>query len=44
MSVSDAIKKRNSIRNYKGDSIPEDLLLRVLEAVISSAERRARIR
>ena len=33
MSVLDAIKKRSSIRNYKGDSIPEDLLLRVLEAV-----------
>lgn len=33
MSVLDAIKKRSSIRKYKGDSIPEDLLLRVLEAV-----------
>jgi len=33
MTVLDAIKKRSSIRKYKGDSIPEDLLLRVLEAV-----------
>jgi len=33
MSVLDIIKKRTSIRKYKGDPIPEDLLLRVLEAV-----------
>ena len=32
MSILEAIKKRQSIRKYKEDPIPEDVLLRVLEA------------
>lgn len=32
MSVLDAIRERRSIRKYKPDAIPEDVLLRVLEA------------
>jgi nitroreductase len=33
MSVLDVIKERRSVRRYKQDSIPEDVLKRVLEAV-----------
>jgi nitroreductase len=33
MSVLEVIQKRRSLRKYKGDSIPEDVLQRVLEAV-----------
>ncbi|MBN2246115.1 MAG: nitroreductase family protein [Candidatus Aminicenantes bacterium] len=32
MSVLDVIKKRRSTRRYKADEIPEEVLLRVLEA------------
>ncbi|MFQ6083719.1 MAG: nitroreductase family protein [Candidatus Aminicenantia bacterium] len=32
MSVLDAIRKRKSVRKYKSDPIPEDILLKVLEA------------
>lgn len=32
MSVLEMIQKRRSLRKYKGDSIPEDVLQRVLEA------------
>jgi nitroreductase len=32
MDVSEAIKTRQSIRDYKSDSVPEEKLLRVLEA------------
>ncbi len=32
MSVLKVIKERRSVRRYKGDPIPEDMLLRVLEA------------
>lgn len=32
MSVLEIIRRRRSIRKYKGDSIPEDILWRVLEA------------
>lgn len=33
MSVLKVIQDRRSVRKYRGDSIPEDVLLRVLEAV-----------
>jgi nitroreductase len=33
MSVLEVIQKRRSLRKYKGDSIPEDVLQRVLEDV-----------
>ena len=33
MSVFDAIEKRRSIRNYKPDSIPKDVLDRLLNAI-----------
>jgi nitroreductase len=32
MSVLDIIRKRRSVRKYKGDPIPEDVFLRVMEA------------
>ena len=32
MSVLKVIKERRSVRRYRGDPIPEDMLLRVLEA------------
>jgi len=32
MSVLEIIRKRRSVRKYKGDPIPQDVLLRVLEA------------
>jgi nitroreductase len=32
MSVLDTIRKRRSVRKYKGDPVPEDVLARVLEA------------
>lgn len=32
MGVLDVIRKRKSVRKYKSDSIPEDVLMRVLEA------------
>jgi nitroreductase len=32
MSVLDIIRKRRSVRKYKGDPVPEDVLARVLEA------------
>ncbi len=32
MGVLDVIRKRKSVRKYKSDPIPEDVLLRVLEA------------
>ena len=32
MSILDIIRKRSSVRKYKSDAIPEDVLNRVLEA------------
>ena len=32
MSILDIIRKRRSVRKYKGDPVPEDVLARVLEA------------